>query len=91
MVADLVHLNRYVKRPKHLFKCPRDILAMVDLKAGYFAMFDARSGYWQVMLDEESQALTTIITEWDLYQGWSTYDIPSLGRWVGFENRISLI
>ena len=41
MVADLVHLNRYVKRPKHLFKCPRDILAMVDLKAGYFTMFDA--------------------------------------------------
>ena len=44
LVADLVHLNKYVKRPIHLFQCPKDILAQIDPKAKYFAVFDAKSG-----------------------------------------------
>ena len=44
LVTDLVHLNKYVKRPIHLFQCPKDILAQIDPKAKYFAVFDAKSG-----------------------------------------------
>ena len=47
LVADLVHLNKYVKRPIHPFQCPKDILAQIDPKAKYFAVFDAKLGYWQ--------------------------------------------
>ena len=67
LVSDLVHLNRFVKRPIHPFKPTKDILAIIDPKAKYFATFDAKAGYWQIMLDEKSQALKTIITEWGLY------------------------
>ena len=30
LVADLVLLNKYVKRPIHPFQCPKDILAQID-------------------------------------------------------------
>ena len=63
LVADLVHLNKYVKRPIHPFQCPKDILAQIDPKAKLFAVFDAKSGYWQVELEEESRMYTTFITE----------------------------
>ena len=45
LVADL---NKYVKRPIHPFQYPKDILAQIDPKAKYFAVFDAKSGYWQI-------------------------------------------
>ena len=58
LVADLVHLNKYVKRPIHPFQCPKDILAQIDLKAKYFAVFDAKSGYWQIPLNQNSKQYT---------------------------------
>ena len=64
LVADFVHLNKYVKRPVHPFDSPRDILAKIDADAKHFAVFDAKSGYWQIPLDEKSMELTTFITEW---------------------------
>ena len=42
MVTDLVHLNKFVKRPIHPFKPPKDIIALVDPDAKYFATFDAK-------------------------------------------------
>ena len=42
MVANLVHLNKFVKRPIHPFKPPKDIIALVDPDAKYFATFDAK-------------------------------------------------
>ena len=68
MVPDLVHLNKFVKRPIHPFKPPKDIIALVDPHAKYFATFDAKHGYWQVVLDPDSRHLTTIITEYGLYR-----------------------
>ena len=41
LVADLVHLNKFVKRPVHPFKPTKDILALIDPQAKYFATFDA--------------------------------------------------
>ncbi len=46
---------------------PRDA---VELPRGArkFASLDAKTGYWQTLLDEESQALTTFITPWGRYK-----------------------
>ena len=68
LVADLVYLNRYVKRPVHPFMSPKDILAQIDPEAEWFAVLDAKSGYWQVELDQESRKYTTFLTEWGLYR-----------------------
>ena len=66
-VIDLVHLNKYVKRPTHPFPSPKDIIAQVPATAKYFAVFDAKSGYWQIALDDDSKPLTMFITEWGCY------------------------
>ena len=66
LLADLVHLDKYVKRPIHPFQCPKDILAQIVPKAKVFAVFEAKSGYWQVELEEESRRYTTFIKEWGL-------------------------
>ena len=58
LVADLVHLNKYVKRSIHPFQCPKDIIAQIDMKAKYFAVFDAKSGYWQIPLTQNSKQYT---------------------------------
>ena len=68
LVADQVHLNKCVKRPIHPFQCPKDILAQIDPKAKYFTVFDAKSSYWQIPLDQNSKQYTTFITEWGLYR-----------------------
>ena len=57
-----------LKRPIHPFKPPKDIIALVDPHAKYFTTFDAKHGYWQVVLDPDSRHLTTIITEYGLYR-----------------------
>ena len=40
----------------------------VCMSAKYFATLDAKSGYWQLELKEESQRYTCSITEWGLYR-----------------------
>ena len=59
-VLDLVHLNRYVRRPTHPFPAPKDIVALIPNTATCFAVFDAKNRYWQIPLDEESKPLTTV-------------------------------
>ena len=34
----------------------------------YFTTLDAKSGYWQIPLDKESQDLTTFMTPWARYK-----------------------
>ena len=63
-VVDLVHLNKFVERPVHSFLSPKDIIAQIPGTSKYFAVFDAKNGYWQILLDEESKPLTTFITNW---------------------------
>ena len=64
----LVHLNKFIERPVHPFPTPRDIIAQIPGMSKYFAVFDAKSGYWQIALDEESKPLTTFINEWGCYR-----------------------
>ena len=52
-VVDLVHLNKFVERPVHLFPSPKDIIAQITGTSKDFAVFDAKNGYWQIPLDKE--------------------------------------
>ena len=67
-VVDLVHLNKFVERPVHPLPSTKDIIAQIPGTSKYFAVFDAKNGYWQIPLDEESKPLTTFITEWRCYR-----------------------
>ena len=68
LVADLVHLNKHVKWPIHLFMFSKDIINQIKANAKYFAPLDVKSGCWQLQLDEEPQKYTCFITEWGLYR-----------------------
>lgn len=62
--VDLRGLNKYVDRPLHPIRPPREVIAVVPPTSRYFSTFDAASGYFQVPLAEESQEYTTFITPW---------------------------
>ncbi len=54
-------LNRAVKRPHYVTPTLEDVLCRLH-GAKYFSILDARSGYWNLKLDEESADLTTFNT-----------------------------
>ena len=68
LCVDLRGLNKFVKRPHHPIKSPKEAVAEVPPNAHWFSTFDASSGYFQVPLDESSQLLTTFITPWGRYK-----------------------
>lgn len=67
LCVDLSGLNKFVDRPIHPIRAPKEVVAVVPPTARYFSTFDASSGYFQVPLAEESQALTTFVTPWGRY------------------------
>ena len=68
LCVDLRMLNKYVKRPHHPVRSPKDAVSAIPPGARYFTTLDAKSGYFQVELDKESQALTTFITPWGRFK-----------------------
>ena len=64
--VDLSRLNRSVKREYHPLP---DIETTLGLLAGakIFSKLDANSGFWQILLDEQSKKLTTFITPFGRY------------------------
>ena len=63
MCVDLSHLNRYVKRERYHSATPAQAVADITAeKAQVFTKMDARKGYHQCPLDQQSQDLTTFIT-----------------------------
>ena len=46
LVVDQVHLNKHVKRPLDPFMSAKYIINQIESDAKYFAMLDAKSGYW---------------------------------------------
>ena len=67
-VVDHVHLKKLIERPVHPFPSHKDIIAQISRTSKYFAVFDAKNGYWQIPLDKKSKPLTTFITEWGCYR-----------------------
>ena len=62
--VDLTMLNKYVKRPVYPTTTSKEAITNIPEGMQYFSTLDARHGYWQVALDEESQEMTTFITPW---------------------------
>ena len=59
-------LNRWIRREHHFTPTLDDILPRLS-NSKVFSVLDARSGYWNVHLDEQSQLLTTFNTPWGRY------------------------
>ena len=60
--VDLRGLNKYVKRPVHLSKTPRDAVMRIPEGMHFFTTMDSRKGFWQIELDDESKKLTAFLT-----------------------------
>ena len=64
--VDYQHLNTQCMRETHHQQSPFNLAMQVPAGA-YKTVLDAVDGYHSVLLDEESQPLTTFITEWGRY------------------------
>lgn len=60
-------LNKAVKRNAYYTRTVDDVIPQVS-SSTHFSILDARSGYWQVQLDEESSKLCTFSTPWGKYR-----------------------
>ena len=67
LTVDFKRLNDQVKRPTHPMVSPREAVCRIE-KARYFTKLDARHGYWQIPLSEESRNLTVFMTPWGRYR-----------------------
>ena len=63
-IADFSRLSKAVERPVHPFLCVSDALRSVPPGMKYFCTLDAKQGYFQIPLAQESQALTCFMTPW---------------------------
>ena len=61
MVMDYSKINKFVKRPVHLFPSVADIVRSILAGTHFFAKMDAIHGYFQLALDEESTKLMTFL------------------------------
>lgn len=65
--VDLQHLNKQCKRETHHCSYPFQLAFQVPAHTKK-TVFDAVDGYHAIPLDEESQHMTTFITEWGRYR-----------------------
>ena len=75
LVTDFVHLNQYVLRPVHPFPTPDEIRRLLKPTSKVWLVVDASSGYFQVVLEEESSKLTTFLLPWGPYR----YTVAPMG------------
>jgi hypothetical protein len=68
IVVDHTRLNRFVRRPTHPTRTPRDAVVEIDRGANFFSCFDAANGYYQFPLHLSSQILTTFMTPWGRFK-----------------------
>ncbi len=66
LCVDLTHLNKWVRRERHILPAVDQTLAMLA-GAKVFTKLDATSGFWQIPLTKESSLLTTFITPFGRY------------------------
>jgi hypothetical protein len=46
--VDHTRLNKYVRRPTHPVRTPKDAVSQIDSDTVYFSCFDATNGYFQI-------------------------------------------
>lgn len=68
LCVDLTKLNRFVRRPTHPVRTPRDAVAEINGSAEWFSALDASDGYFQIALKPSCQHLTTFATPWGRYR-----------------------
>ena len=66
LCLDPKDLNKAVKRPHYATPTLEDVLSRLN-GAKFFTILDARSGYWNIKLDQESALLTTFNTTYGRY------------------------
>uniref|UniRef100_A0A4D5RCR6 RNA-directed DNA polymerase n=1 Tax=Ixodes scapularis TaxID=6945 RepID=A0A4D5RCR6_IXOSC len=66
LCVDLTKLNRVVLRERHILPTVDQVLGLLG-DATVFSKLDAKSGFYQVKLAEQSQELTTFITPFGRY------------------------
>ena len=66
--GDFTKMGKFVKRPMHSAKTPKEAVGAINPRAKFFGTFDASKGYWQMSLDEEAQNITTFMTPWGRFQ-----------------------
>jgi hypothetical protein len=66
--VDHTRLNRFVRRPTHPTRAPRDAVAEITGDAKFFSTFDAANGYYQIPLSPSSQHLTVFMTPWGRFK-----------------------
>ena len=62
---DLTHLNKSVRRERHLPAVEQSLAQLAGARA--FSTLDANSGFWQIPLDRKSALLTTFIAPFGRY------------------------
>ncbi len=67
LCLDPKDLNKAIKRPYHYMPTLDNILPRLN-GAKYFSILDARSGYWNIKLSDESSYLTTFNTPYGRYR-----------------------
>ena len=60
-------LNKAIQRTPYYVRTIDDVIPKVS-GASHFSILDARSGFWQVELDDESSKLCTFSTPWGKYR-----------------------
>ncbi len=68
LCVDLTKLNKFVRRPYYPMVTSKEAVQNVPKGAKKFATLDAKAGYWQIPLAEQSQELTTFITPWGRFK-----------------------
>ena len=68
LCVDLTKLNENIQRPVYPTLTPKQAVSEVTTGSRYFSTLDAKSGYWQVPLEESAQQLTTFLTPWGRYK-----------------------
>ena len=66
--VDHTRLNKFVLRPTHPTRTPRDAVAEIDSECRFYTSFDAANGYYQIPLHPSCQHLTTFMTPWGRYK-----------------------
>ena len=68
ITADLTKLNSQVLRKVHNARSPMDVVSDRSPDARFWTTLDAKTGYWQIELDEESRDYTVFLTPYGKFR-----------------------